>query len=124
MYHQLLFVLAVVLFLIHQFLQKILNVPIPVVDNYLDPLLMMPILLTCVDWERRVLFKKPSLSIFEIILWTMVISVMTEYFFPRWSHRFTQDGKDVLCYLTGSACYFLSKQMAPSKGNKTGSKRK
>lgn len=46
------------LVLLHQSLEKLLEIRIPVIDNYLDPLLLMPILLHLMLWERRILFKK------------------------------------------------------------------
>lgn len=51
---------AVGLALIHQILQEILGVHVPIVDSYLDPLLFLPILLQLILLERRFVFGKGS----------------------------------------------------------------
>ncbi|MBL7706725.1 MAG: hypothetical protein JNM21_14360 [Taibaiella sp.] len=98
------------LVLLHQFLEKWLEIRIPVIDNYLDPLLLMPILLHLMLWERRILFKKDLhyvFSLFEVIVLFIVVSFVAEYLFPRWSMGFTADGWDVVCYACGTLIFYF-----------------
>lgn len=97
-----------VLVLIHQIVQKVLNLNIPILDSFLDPLLFMPILLHLILWERRFLFGKGSryvLSWRQIIVILIFVTVFCEYFFPRWNHDFTMDYWDILCYSVGALLF-------------------
>ncbi|HTO14274.1 MAG TPA: hypothetical protein VLZ83_00775 [Edaphocola sp.] len=83
---------------------------IPFADNYLDPLLFMPILLHCILWEQRFIFKKGlnfKLGTSEIIIWLIIISILTEYFFPKWNLGFTADIWDVFPYGLGTIFFML-----------------
>lgn len=107
---------AVTLVAIHQIMQKVLNWNFPILDAYLDPLLFMPILLHLILWERRFIFKKGRhyiLPWIEILAFFILVSVLCEYLFPRWSTRFTLDYWDVLCYAIGAMIFglFLNKSL-------------
>src|SRR5690606_889639 len=102
------FLVALALAIAHQVLQKILQVSIPFVDSYLDPLLFLPILLHLILLERRYLFGKgPSyiLSWSQMFAVFVLISVVCEVLFPRWSSSFIADYKDVICYLIGGILF-------------------
>lgn len=99
---------AVGLALIHQILQKILGVHVPIVDSYLDPLLFLPILLQLILLERRFVFGKDSqyvLSWYHIFGVVVLVSVLVELLFPVWSPLFTADYRDVICYLIGGTAF-------------------
>lgn len=89
-----------------------MNIRLELADNYLDPLLLMPILLHFIKLERQwILKRKYYFPLWEIIIWTVSISIITEYFFPKWNNKFTADYVDVLLYFAGAIIYyFIHKQ--------------
>ena len=103
------FIGCVLLFLIHQLMDKILNIPIPWMDNYLDTLLCFPILLTLVMEERKRTWQSTNvLSLFEIVVITIGLSLLFEEGFPKWSPDFTRDAMDYLSYGLGSSLFVLT----------------
>lgn len=104
------FLLALCLFLIHLIFERILNWRIAFWDNYGDPLIFMPIFLHFILWEDRFVRKKGSeyiLSWKKCLLWWVIISILVEYFFPKWNEGFTADYFDVLAYGVGTIFYML-----------------
>lgn len=105
------FILCLSLFLLHQFLQKVLAVQIPFVDPYLDSFLAMPILLTLLVVERRLLFRKESgycLKVWDVVIATIFIAFVVEVVFPAVSDRFTADWWDVVAYGLGSLLFYYT----------------
>lgn len=105
------FLICCAFFVAHQFLQKVLHLTIPVVDPYLDSFLAMPILLTLLVAERRVLFRRGGsyrLTILDIIIATLFITFVAELIFPALSSRFTADWKDVVAYALGSFLFYFT----------------
>jgi hypothetical protein len=120
------FIISCIIFALHQLLQKGLEIPLPLIDDYLDNLLAMPIILTFLLVERRMLFKKGSdyrLPLLDVVMATLYISMITEVIFPWLSDKFTADWLDLVFYAIGSLIYFLtinrfpSKNKAPSSSN-------
>ena len=106
-----LFIISIILFSLHQFLQWGLKINIPIADAYLDNLLLMPIVLTLWLAEKRILFKKPKtteLSISEIVIATAYMLLITEWLFPLWTARITTDFWDVLYTAIGSLLYYFA----------------
>jgi hypothetical protein len=104
------FIGMVTLVLIHQLIQKILGINIPLADSFLDPILFMPILLHLILWEQRFLFRKDYsyiLSWRQMITVLIFVSILTEYFFPQWNNNFTMDYWDIICYLIGTLLFGL-----------------
>lgn len=102
------FIGVLILVLIHQIAQKVLVLNIPILDSFLDPLLFMPILLHLILWERRFLFGKGFryvLSWKQIIVNLVFVTILCEYFFPRWNAAFTMDYLDILCYSLGTLLF-------------------
>jgi len=97
--------LCLVLFLIHQLLQKGFEVYLPFLHAYLDPFLAMPILLGIFDWERRWRYGAAPLRVWEVVVVTVGFSILFEWYFPRWDARFTADWWDVLAYGFGALVY-------------------
>ena len=97
-----------ILFLLHQFTQKIANVSIPFADNYLDNLLAMPILLSCLLAERRWFLKQETyvFSLLEVSTMVLVMSFIFEGLFPYWSKDFTRDYWDVVAYIMGGLFFY------------------
>ena len=105
------FLTCFTMFVAHQVTQRILYTPIPFADNYLDSFVAMPILLTLLMVERRVLFRyDPNyrLSISEIILGTLLVAGVGELVFPAFSNEFTSDWWDVLAYSLGSLLFYTA----------------
>ena len=96
--------------MLHQVAEKIFAYHIPFLDNYLDPFLCTPILLTFLLFERRVFFRQGStfiLSTLEIIVATIVMTCVSELLFPYLSPRFTADWYDVIGLLLGSVYFYF-----------------
>lgn len=105
----LLFWICLVLFLWHQYIQKIATVSFPFLHNYLDPLLFMPILLTLVTWERRLIYNNRSytLPLSYIFGYFLLVSLLCEVLFPMWTDSMVSDIWDVLCYALGTFLYIM-----------------
>jgi len=86
-------------------------------DSYLDPLLSMPIFLGFVLAERRFFYKKIkrngnynnmyTFSIFETIIIILILTLIFEEGFPRWSSELISDNWDYLCYLIGGIIFYF-----------------
>lgn len=104
------FIWMLVVFSIHQIMQKVLDINILFLDSFLDPLLFMPILLHLMLWERRFLFGKGPcyiLSWKRIICILVFVSVLCEFLYPYWDDSFTMDYWDILCYSIGALLFGL-----------------
>lgn len=102
------FIVLLIIAFTHQLMEKLLRMHIPIIDSYLDPILLMPILLHLLLWEQRLLFKKGDHFVFSWVQLTilfLVVSFITEYLFPLWQPRFTADFFDVLCYALGTIAF-------------------
>lgn len=100
-----LFWVSLLMFAVHQLLQKGFGIYLPFLHAYLDPFLAMPILLGVFDWERRWRYGAAPLKIWEVAVVTIFFSLLFECGFPRWNPRFTADGYDVLAYALGASVY-------------------
>ena len=69
---------------IHQVLQKILHVSIPILDNYGDDFFAMPFILTIFSIEQRYIWRRinRSLDKFEIFAFTLFFALFFEEFLP------------------------------------------
>jgi hypothetical protein len=103
-----LFTACILLFALHNCLQIWLKIPLPWADNYLDPILMMPLVLTLYAYEKPML-QKPDIGLTfnEIVAITVVVSFVAEYVFPKVNSACVGDIWDVLGYCLGSALYIL-----------------
>lgn len=106
---RILFIFCLTVFLVHQFLERVARIEIPILDNYLDPLLAMPVILHLVTLERRFLTKNPTykLPLLHIILYVVVITIFAEVIFPRVNPKLVGDPVDVLMYVIGAGVYSL-----------------
>lgn len=98
------------LFSIHQILEKIFHIHNVWIDSYLDPLLCMPIFLSALLLQRRILFYKKeayTLPIFHIFVSFIFVSVWAELIFPYLNKGFTADIWDVVLYLIGSIYFYF-----------------
>lgn len=105
-----LFIFCVLLFVLHQLLQKVLQLNISWVDSYIDNILAMPIILSLWQVEKILLFRKGAaykLSLLEIGVATIYFSLITEILFPLFSEDFKGDRMDVVAYLIGSTVFYV-----------------
>lgn len=93
--------------ILHQILQKLLGIPLPFLDNYLDPFLCIPFLLGGFTLERRYLLqlKDFQMSRFEIFSATIALSLVFEYIFPLFSRGFVCDPWDFMAYALGAIVF-------------------
>jgi bacteriorhodopsin len=92
-------------------MQKGLDIHFAAIDRYLDNLLAMPIILSFLMIERRYLLSRKqsfNLSILEVLVATIFITVVAEILFPLFSKKFTTDWLDVLFYTLGSLIFHLT----------------
>lgn len=114
------FIICCLLFALHQLLQKGLHISLPLIDNYLDNLLAMPIILTFLLVERRILFRRGKgyrLSAMDVVMATVYIVVIAEVIFPLFSDNFVTDWRDVIFYALGSLIYWFTINRWPAKDN-------
>ena len=104
---------CVFLFIAHQISQKILGWNFAILDSYLDPLLCLPIFMGLMLAERRFFLKKVShnntytFSFLETIVIAVVLSIVFEEGFPRWSDQFTKDYLDYFFYFVGVLFFYF-----------------
>lgn len=107
------FTICCCIFLIHQFVERILKVQLSFIDSYLDPLLIMPILLHLVVTERRIILKDSSyrLPLLHIAGYFILISFFGEVVFPLINSAFVADLWDIIFYAAGTLFYFWMQQL-------------
>ncbi|PVH24690.1 hypothetical protein DC487_11180 [Sphingobacterium corticibacter] len=104
------FICFSLLFISHQILQWILGIQLTWIDSYLDPILMMPITLHIVLWERRYIVGRSSqytLSKITLFHYFLLVSIIAEVIFPLLQPLFVADWADVLCYAIGTVFYYI-----------------
>ena len=107
-----LFIFCSFLFIGHQYLERIAKIQIGILDNYLDPLLVMPILLWLVTFERRMIHKRPDykLPVLHIFGFVILVSFLAELVFPLFTKELIADPWDVGLYVIGGLAYALVQQ--------------
>ena len=103
------FLICFSIFVIHQIIEKLFQFHILYLDNYLDSFLCFPIILTLYLVERRILFKKPKLilSLLELVVITIALSIFFEEALPIISNKFTKDYFDYLVLFLGSVLFWF-----------------
>lgn len=105
------------LFVIHQYVQLVMTISMPFFDKYLDPALMMPILLHLLVWERRLIFRDASTRLPEshILGYFLLAVVFGEFVFPYFNDKFITDYWDILSYALGSFAYAIAQRISNSR---------
>lgn len=104
------FVCFAVLFISHQIAQWILKVQLKCIDSYLDPVLMMPISLHILLWERRYCLGRTGDYTFSksmLLYYFLLVSILFEIVFPAIQPKFIADWLDVLCYGLGTFFFYF-----------------
>lgn len=104
-----LFLISAVCIAIHQILQKLMFINIPLWDNYGDDFFAMPFMLSLFSYEQRYVWKllQRSLTGFEIVVFTLIFAIFFEEILPMFNDGFTKDYWDYLAYGLGSLVYYL-----------------
>ena len=106
-------------------MQKFLHIQLNGIDSYLDNVLAMPVILSLLLAERRVLFKRSgnyTLPVWEIVLATAYIALITEVVFPMVSSRFTADWLDIVFYSAGSFLFNITLNHPSGKNSESENK--
>jgi hypothetical protein len=100
--------IALILFLFHQFFQKAIHHPIPIADNWLDPFLFPILFLPFFRLERQWLLRKPAyrLSGIEIMGICIGLMLLSEVLLPWLSTRFYFDPVDLMMIGLGGVVYY------------------
>lgn len=103
-----LFIGASVLFLTNQMLE-FFGVFIPFVHSYLDDLLVMPIFLALGLAAMRAIYRnlQGALKVSHIVIATLWMSFLFEYWFPSYKANHYADAWDVLAYFSGSLLFYF-----------------
>lgn len=112
------FIICALLFIVHQVLQKGLDITFSLIDRYLDNLLAMPIILSLLLVERQYLFKRGKtyrLPALEVVIATVFITLISEIVFPLLSKKFTTDWWDVVFLGLGSLIFYTTINTIPGK---------
>lgn len=107
-------VMALMLFLLHQIFVFLLKIKIGLADSYLDPFLLPLIVYPLMLFQFRLLKNDYNyrLSLPLLIALTVGFSLVSELIFPALSTRFTADLFDVVMILLGSFVWYLFFQKA------------
>lgn len=100
--------LAVGFFLLHQLLQYVFGISIPLADAYLDPFLAPIVVLGAWEYERFLLLgarEKPKIHPIEMASVTLYIAMLGEFLFPFLSQQFYYDPLDFIAYGLGGVVY-------------------
>jgi len=104
-------------FLLHQYLQWILEYHLAFLNNYLDPAVLMPLLLYALVWERRIFTGDHSLVLpySHVLGYFLLMLLLGEGLLPLLSDRFTADFWDIPAYALGSIGYLLTRMASKLK---------
>jgi hypothetical protein len=102
------FVVASFIFILHQVIQKIGNIHIPLLHAYLDDLLCMPVILSLTLYIfRKFVLNNPSFRFSgQQVIWAVIyFSMMFEIFLPQYSDEYVADSFDVIAYAIGALIF-------------------
>ena len=102
--------ICLVLFLVHQIIQFGLGIQMHFFDSYLDPFLIMPIILALINFERKLVFNLQQLRPIEVLFYTLWIALIFEWIFPMFNEKFVGDLWDVIAYMCGSILFLIVKK--------------
>lgn len=95
-----------ILFILHQVLQKLLGINLPLADACLDPFCFGALVPHFLEWERTRLFRRKPLSRLDLVILALYLALLSEWLLPAISDRFTADFYDVVCIFSG--CLWFS----------------
>jgi len=98
-------------FIAHQIIQKQMGIHLPLLDNYLDPFCLGVLATFLFSLEHHWRFRGRNLSLLEVIILIIILTLITELLFPYLSDKFVRDWWDGVAITAGSmVCYFLQSE--------------
>jgi hypothetical protein len=97
------------LFWINQLLEKHFLVFIPILHEYLDDLLAMPVVLGLTLFVFRKIHplkENFTFSITQVLIGTIYFAVLFEILLPLWSNKYTSDPIDAIAYGIGAWVFY------------------
>jgi hypothetical protein len=91
------------------FVLRKLKHPIPYFNSYLTDAFAIPVVANLGLWfQRNVIYKsnKYILGIGHVIFIVTYVSIVFEFFLPRYSNKYTSDWLDVVMYIGGGVFFF------------------
>lgn len=104
------FYILVLIFAVNQVLERYFKLFIPIAHSYLDDLLAIPVILgITLQIYRKIHPKKDAFSFtkIQILVAIIYVSVVFEWFLPRFSTTYTSDIFDVICYFVGGFYFYF-----------------
>ncbi|MEO1050149.1 MAG: hypothetical protein AAFX87_05975 [Bacteroidota bacterium] len=101
--------IPLVCFIVHQLLQKVLEVNMQWLDWYLDPFCLGAISLYGLQLERQYFYQQLKLGSADILMTTLFLIVVSEVVFPYLSNQFVQDWRDAVSICLGTAWFVIVK---------------
>ena len=100
---------CLLLFLGHQFFERVLSLHWVWADSYLDSFLCMPILLGLLLFERRFLLQQPAFCFpfLDTAIMVILLSLLYEEVFTSVFRGFTKDYWDYLSYCIGGLYFYF-----------------
>jgi hypothetical protein len=106
-------ILIVCIGIIHQILEKLLQIRFAWADNYLDDLLAVPFVSACVLWMENFLVYRNHQrvhSFYQLFFLFVFISLLFEWIIPHFSTDYFYDPIDIVYYFIGFIAYYLAKK--------------
>jgi branched-subunit amino acid transport protein len=108
------FLIPAFLFILHQILQKLLQLNYPFIDNYLDPFCFTALCIPLILIERKRLFQHSSISLLELGIYSIALLLVSEGLLPWVSAQFKSDPWDLIPLSLGIlwAAFFNRKKIS------------
>ncbi|MBB4078027.1 hypothetical protein GGR28_000628 [Lewinella aquimaris] len=84
-----------------------MGVNIPLLDNYLDPFCVAPILLGLWQEEWQLVFRVPRLTLLGTAVATILLAVVFEEIYPLYQDGFQRDTVDYAFYALGGVYFYF-----------------
>jgi len=103
------FIIPVILFMCHQLIERILQIHFTLIDNFLDPFCASVLIIHALAAERRILFDV-KLTIMDVVVATVILTLISELLFPYLSDLFTADLLDVIPFTVGAIWFVFTRK--------------
>lgn len=101
-------IVPLALFLVHQYLQYWVGLPLKLADAYLDPFCAGALALSATSFERRLFFGQLQLTVADMLVTTSYIVFVSEVLFPSFSEHFVADWGDAIAIFMGLGWFLLT----------------
>ena len=109
------FWLVLILFLLHQIIQKLLELHLLWIDDYFDPFACAMLALFVAQRHFSILQRDSAfqLAVWQVLVTVTVLAIISEELFPVLSVRFTKDYWDYLAFAVGGFLFYISQKRCP-----------